>query len=276
MSTSSAWIRAPRCKPWSRQFCSRTRLSTVPQVSVPDLRHGSHTVLVVAFDLDVFGPLVALAEPLARDGNRELVFATTVNDARALTQASSRLRELREQVGAEGLIVRSAAFTSLAPGADLARLAREQDAELLLVDAPDGLLEDGRLLSLLDDAPCDVAVLVGGEAGSGPVFVPFAGAEHDWAAVELGGWLARSRGTELVLAGSAASDTGRDASRLLASASLAVQRVLGVHAEPLLIDPTPQALVDAARERGPGRRRPHRSLAKGGGRTCPDGARNLV
>ena len=118
---------------------------------------------------------------------------------------------------------------------------------MLLVDAPAGLLEDARLLSLLDDAPCDVAVLVGGEARPGDVLVPFAGADHDWSAIELGAWLARARGSELVLAGTATSAEGRDASRLLASASLAVQRTLGVHAEPLLVEPTPQALMEAAR-----------------------------
>ena len=42
------------------------------------------------------------------------------------------------------------------------------------------------------------------------------------------------------------ADDGRDASRLLASVSLAVQRALGVHAEPLLVEPDAQALVDAA------------------------------
>ena len=41
---------------------------------------------------------------------------------------------------------------------------------------------------------------------------------------------------------------GRDASRLLASASLAVQRALGVAAEPLLVEPGPERLTAAARE----------------------------
>ena len=172
--------------------------------------------------------------------------AATVTEADRLSPASSELRDQRDRLAALGLHARAAAFTSLTPGADLARLAREQDAELLLVDAPDRLLEDGRLLSLLDDAPCDVAVLVEGDAGSGPVFVPFTGAEHDWAAVELGAWLARAHGVSLVLAGSSTGDGSRDASRLLASASLAVQRALGVDADPLLVEPSPQALVDAA------------------------------
>ena len=60
-------------------------------------------------------------------------------------------------------------------------------------------------------------------------------------------------------------DGGRDASRLLASASLAVQRALGVVAEPLLVEPGPDAL--AARRASLGRRRgPLRPLAQGGPR----------
>jgi len=116
----------------------------------------------------------------------------------------------------------------------------------LLVDAPAGLLEDARLMTLLEQAPCDVAVLVPGPQRDGPVLVTFGGADHDWAAVELGAWFCRRTGTILQLAGSLAGSGGRDASRLLANASLAVQRALGVAAEPLLIEPRADALVAAA------------------------------
>jgi DNA-binding SARP family transcriptional activator len=216
--------------------------------AAPERRAASHTVLVAVLETDAMDALVALAEPLVRTDGRELVIASTVAEPTALRPATARLRAERERLVADDVAVRVAAFTSLTPGADLARLAREQDAELLLVDAPAGLLEDARLLALLEEAACDVAVCVDGASGPGPILVPFAGAVHDWAAVELGAWLARGRGTDLMLAGSAASTDGRDASRLLASASLAVQRVLGVHAEPLLVDPTPQALVDSGRQ----------------------------
>jgi hypothetical protein len=57
----------------------------------------------------------------------------------------------------------------------------------------------------------------------GPVVVPFAGAAHDWTAVEIGAWLARNSGEPLRLAVASTSSEGRDANRLLASASLAVQ-----------------------------------------------------
>ena len=140
-------------------------------------------------------------------------------------------------------------FTSDSPGADAARLATEQDVDLVLVAAPAALLDDPDLGDLLRSAPCDVAVLTGGEPAAGPVLVPFAGTDHDWSAIELGAWLAGSWQVPLRLAGPAV-EGGRDASRLLASASLAVQRALGVAAEPLLVEPGPEALVAAAADAG--------------------------
>ncbi len=59
------------------------------------------------------------------------------------------------------------------------------------------------------------------------------------------GWRA-TRARRLSLAGSTEGAEGRDASRLLASASLAVQHAFGVPAEPLLVEPRPEALVNAA------------------------------
>ncbi len=79
----------------------------------------------------------------------------------------------------------------------------------------------------------------------GPVLVPFTGAEHDWSAVEIAAWIARSLGVPLWLAGPI--ETDRDASRLLARASLAVQRALGVEAEPLLVEPGADGLLVASK-----------------------------
>jgi hypothetical protein len=80
--------------------------------------------------------------------------------------------------------------------------------------------------------------------------VPFGGAEHDWAAVEIAAWLARSTASPLALVGTLGDPaTGRrDASRLLASASLIVQRVTGVVAEPRLAAPGADAIADAVPE----------------------------
>ena len=106
----------------------------------------------------------------------------------------------------------------------------------------------------------------------GPVLVPFAGAEHDWSAIELGAWLAGSWKVPLRLAGPAV-EGGRDASRLLASASLAVQRALGVAAEPLLVEPGAEALVDAAADAAVTVVGPVRPLAEGRPRPGPERAR---
>ena len=139
-------------------------------------------------------------------------------------------------------------FTSVAPGADMARLAREHDVDLLLVDAPDGLLEDARVLGAA--RPAHRATWASWSAAS-PGAGSVARALRRCGA-RLGGRRARRLarpGVEaraLRLVGAATSPDGRDASRLLAHASIAVQRALGVPAEPVLVDPHPEALVEAA------------------------------
>src|SRR5262249_38704100 len=146
---------------------------------------------------------------------------------------------------------RTAAFTSLQPGRDAVRLARVYNVDLILSAAPPGL--DGDLVPeevriVLDGSPADVALLAFGKGPNGrDVFVPFGGGEHDWAALELGAWFASAMGDSLPLVGTTASRaTGRrDASRLLADASIAAQRVVGVEARSLLADPTDDALLAA-------------------------------
>ena len=111
---------------------------------------------------------------------------------------------------------------------------------------------------LASAAPCDVAALVTtGDAhavpgASAPVLVPFGGAEHEWAAAEVGAWIARSVDAPLRLLGTAGNpERGqRDASRLLATASLAIQRVSGVIAEPLIAGPGPEAVIAATKGTG--------------------------
>jgi hypothetical protein len=148
----------------------------------------------------------------------------------------------RETLLAHGTAARAVTFTSVASGDDLVRLAVEQDVDLLLVDGTPNLSASEVLETLLARAPCDVAVHVGRDEPppDGPVFVLFGGGNHDWAAVEVGAWLAAARGIPLRLGGPL-QGPGRDASRALASASLAIQRVLGVAAEPVLL---PRSDVD--------------------------------
>jgi DNA-binding SARP family transcriptional activator len=198
------------------------------------------SILVVPQSADGLEVLLSLAEPLARaQPPRGLVLAQVAapDELGAVTAA---LRDRRAELTERGLAARAAAFSSPSPGEDLARLASQHDADLLLLEAGREPLE-GAAGEVLARSSCDVALLLSsaGPVGSGPIVVPFGAAEHDWAALELGAWVAQSTRTPLRLIG-AASDRradGRDASRLLADASLIVQRVADVVAEPLLATP---------------------------------------
>ena len=108
---------------------------------------------------------------------------------------------------------------------------------------------DGDAGLVLEQAPCDVALLVdsGGSLRDGPVLVPFGAGAHDWAALELGAWVARAVDAPLRLIGAAdRKERGRDASRLLADASLIVQRTAGVLAEPYLANPGRRGITAVA------------------------------
>ena len=170
---------------------------------------------------------------------------------------SAWLNDHRSELEARGVTARTTSFTSTGHGAELARLAAELDVDLLLVDAPEALVAEGapdeQLTAVLEETPCDVALLVPRDATpEGPVLVPFGGAEHDWAAVELGAWFARGADVPLRLAGAAAvpKHGRRDASRLLSHGALAVQRVLGISAEPLLTPPGDEGMLEASRDAG--------------------------
>jgi DNA-binding SARP family transcriptional activator len=219
-------------------------LSQDPSLEIATAPAPQRSLLVVPLTEDAIGALLAVAVPLARRPAKELVLARLIDDRLGLSTATAALHEQRGRLLADGIAARAAAFTSNAPGDDAARMAAELDCELLLVEAPPELLESDVLQAILAHAPCDVAALVGRGPAPGPVLVPFVGAEHDWTAIELAAWLAGVWEAPLRLAGP--SVAGRDSSRLLASASLAVQRALGVAAEPLLLAPGADELVHAA------------------------------
>jgi DNA-binding SARP family transcriptional activator len=169
-----------------------------------------------------------LVAPLCADG-RELIIADIAGDASELAERTAALERAREDLLARGLEARSVCFTSSAPGDDLARLAGEQEAELLVVS--NGAAVPARV-------PCDLAIAPRSDLSfqaDGPVLVPFGGGREEWAALELGAWLARAHGLPLRLLGAEASKERRDASRLLAGASLALQRFAGMTAEPRLV-----------------------------------------
>ena len=203
-------------------------------------------------------PLCSIAEPLARNPRRELIAVRLLGVQDDLARPTADLSALRDELSSRGLAMRVAAYTSIDPAADLVQLATAQESDLLLLDAPAALLEDGAvdetLGRILRDAPCDVAVLVGHAAvhreATRPVVVPFGGNENDWSALELAAWTARALGTTLRLVGTSADRFRgrRDASRLLGKVSLLVQAVVGIVAEPVLVKAGPDGLIDAARE----------------------------
>jgi hypothetical protein len=107
-----------------------------------------------------------------------------------------------------------------------------------------GGVPKGEVGAVLERAQSDVAVLVERKGApvidaEHPVVVPFGGAEHDWAALELGAWIAAAYDAPLTLLGASfnLADGTRDASRLLANASLVVQQLTGIVAQPALANP---------------------------------------
>src|SRR5205085_10808839 len=155
--------------------------------------------------------LAELLAPLG-SGGRELLLVELAGDAADLAERAAELESVRTALVERGVDARAACFTSSDPETDLVRLAAEQEAELLVVSSP-----------LEGEAPCDVAVAPRADLPFRPeaaVLVPFAGDKEEWAALELGAWLARAHGLPLRLLGAEARDGRRDASGMLASASL--------------------------------------------------------
>jgi DNA-binding SARP family transcriptional activator len=217
----------------------------------------TRSILLAGSGAGQLDALLALAAPLARSASpHELIVVSLLAgaDATGLAEETGRLQSRRAALLGEGLAARAAAFTSGDRGADVVRLASQQDVDLLVIDAreaPAGPF-DAELTTQLDGAPCDVALLVAGDpeeaSPAGAVVVPFGGSDDDWSALELGAWLATGAGAPLALCGAAADIAvdRRDASRLLATASLVVQQLAGVAAQPVLTAPTVEGVVEAA------------------------------
>jgi DNA-binding SARP family transcriptional activator len=198
--------------------------------------------------------LLAIAEPLAREPPRELILARLLGSNDRLEAATAELAETRRLLEKRGVLSRVAAYTTDEPGAEAVLLATQYDSNLLLMAVPDDLLDSPglseELTAALEQAPCDVAVLAGrsGADSTGPIITPFGGADHDWSAIELAAWLASSLATTLRLVGTEADDDRgrRDASRLLARASLLVQQLVGIVTEPVLVPAGRDGLLGAS------------------------------
>ncbi len=214
--------------------------------------------------------LLALARPLARsEPPRELILARLVRpprgasvrgglqtESRLLSRTSAEVTAARNALIADGIAARSVAFVSVHPGDDLSRLARRENVDLLLLDGRRPLLGDavprGEIGAVLREAPCDVGVLVAREgveilpADGRAVVVPFGGAHHDWAALELGAWISSATGAPLKLLGAAGRTDEKDVTRMLGDAGLLLQQYAGVAAEPLVTEPGGPGILAAA------------------------------
>ena len=250
--------------PALRLLDPRGELSSGPEedfrrVDAPDAAAAppERSIVVAPQDERRIDALLAIAEPLAQSQPpRELILARLlepaelaaglVTESRELGRATAQLKERRQLLLERGVAARAIAFTSPDPSADLVRLSSEDDVDLVLLNGRRPLVGEpiprGPVAALLQNAPCDVAVLVEGENAQTidadhPVVVPFGGGDHDWAALELGAWIAHARAAPLRLLGAADGNGGRDASRLLANASLVTQQLAGIVSEPVLVQP---------------------------------------
>jgi DNA-binding SARP family transcriptional activator len=212
----------------------------------------AHSAVMIVGDAESpLDALLAIAEPL----RRELIIVRFLDEAASLRAATAELADERQALRERGVTARVAAYVAGDPGDEAARFAAEHNADLLLVDATSDLLADGRPSELFDvlleHVPCDVGLLFSKTApNSGPVVTPFGGVEHDWAAIEIAARLAGALGTSLRLLGTEADPAlgRRDASRLLARASLLVQQVVGIVTEPMLVPAGSEGVLDGSRD----------------------------
>lgn len=204
----------------------------------------ARAVVVLTADSSSLDALLAIAEPLVQRPARELIIVQLLQDAAGLADATAELGERRGALTGRDVRSRVASYVSSDPGDDATRFATEYDADLVLVDATNEWLEP-----VLEQVTCDVGLVVGGALPlTGPVVTPFGGVEHDWSAIEIAAWIAGALGTTLRLLGTEADAERRDASRLLARASLLVQQVVGIVTEPMLVRAGPDGVLAGARD----------------------------
>jgi Kef-type K+ transport system membrane component KefB len=242
----------------------------------PGLAKPERSILVAPQTDAAVGQLIGLAEPLARsEPARELILARFVTPPRGvvngvrgglgtenmlLERASRAINEERSRLAEDGVFARGVALTSANPADDLVRIVAREPVDLVLTEGRRRLFGEGVPLgdvaTLLEQAECDVAVLVAREGdeiklGPGsPVVVPFGGAEHDWAALELGSWLAAGSDAPLKMLGAAGQTEDKSATRMLADAGLLVQQATGISTEPLVVAGGREGVVAAAEGAG--------------------------
>ncbi len=246
-------------------------LAAAPRFTVEEAPAPTRSILVAPQTDSALEPLLSLALPLAFwDPPRELVLLRLVRPPRGtairgglqteqyeVRQSADLLDRARLDLLDRGVASRAVAISSAHPGRDLARLSHGPDIDLVLLDGRRPLLGDGvpreDVGTVLNEAPCDVAVLVAREGApvapqaGATVMVPFGGAEHDWAALELASWLCAATGASLELLGPGGqTEEGKDASHMLANAALLVQQFAGVSAKATVAEAGRSGITAAA------------------------------
>jgi Kef-type K+ transport system membrane component KefB len=240
-----------------------------PAMQVPE-----HSIIVAPQSGSALNQLLAIARPLAGSvPPRELILARLLppprgagvrgglqTENRMLEEVSAELVAVRNQLISKRVAAREVTTISSNAGADLSRLARSHEVDLVLIDGRRPLLGDGvprgDVGVVLHNAPSDVAVLVAREGEEilavpdQPIIVPFGGAEHDWAALELAAWLGATAEMPLKLLGAAGQDEEGRVTRLLGDAGLLVQHYAGVSAQPVMAEPGRGGVLEAAQGAG--------------------------
>jgi DNA-binding SARP family transcriptional activator/class 3 adenylate cyclase len=241
-----------------RRILQQDSALALPQraVAAYDAATPRRTLLVVSQSSRDLDAVTELATAItSASGAPEFLLARVVTDVPGC-DPTARLGEItrtlvahRDRLAQRGVRVHVAAFVSKDPAVDLEKLADHQNAHMVVVDGTATLLDGrfGTIDAMVRSAACDIALHLprgGGRDGpDDPVVVPFGGSDHDWAALEFGAALARGTGRRLLLAGGERPDAASDASRLLATASLIIQRVTGIVPEPVLVSPGATELI---------------------------------
>jgi len=229
----------------------------------PQSAHGMEQLLPIASLLAKSEPpreVIVAQQVQSSRGTASGVRAGLQTDARLLAEASSGVESIRDELVAAGVAARSVAYISANPADDLQKISSLPEIDLVLLDGRKqlrgGAVPGGEAHAILRESPSDVAALIARDgmsleltASEKPILVPFGGAEHDWAALELGAWISAASGAPLRLFGAAGTDAETsELSRLLGDASLLIQQYAGVVAQPHLSEPGRGAVMRAAEE----------------------------
>ena len=250
---------------------SAGRDDAAASASAPSASAAQRAILVAPMAAPTTSVLLSLIGPLAAaPPGHELLVAKLLDppaeDADAqIGEATASLRELRGDLADEGVVARVAAFTSTDHAADIVRLAATQQVELLVLDA-----DAGRALASFE-APspqrfstgppvtwpcpsCARTTTLDLSAGADrAVLVPFGASPHDWAALELGCWVAKAHGAPLRLLGIAPDHRAGPARREPAAGRRLADRPARSPAscpEPVLVQAGADGILEAAQDGG--------------------------